>query len=59
MFEAEEMEGCHSCKYGENFDTEKEPCKYCYGLSMYTKKEAGNDNAKGGEDERRKLQLYL
>lgn len=38
MFEADEMEGCHSCKYGENFDTEKEPCKYCYGLSLYTKK---------------------
>ena len=40
MFEAEEMEGCHSCKYGEDFDTEKEPCKYCYGLSMYTKSES-------------------
>lgn len=39
MFEADEMEGCHSCKYGENFDTEKEPCKYCYGLSRYTRKE--------------------
>lgn len=51
MFEAEEMEGCHSCKYGENFDTEKEPCKYCYGLSRYTKKEIKN--------ERRKSQLYL
>lgn len=39
MYEVEEMEGCHSCKYGENFDSEKEPCKYCYGLSLYTKKE--------------------
>ena len=39
MFEADEMEGCHSCKYGDEFDTEKEPCKYCYGLSLYTKKE--------------------
>ena len=38
MFEADEMESCHSCKYGDEFDTEKEPCKYCYGLSMYTKK---------------------
>lgn len=38
MFEADEMEGCHSCKYGDDFDTEKEPCKHCYGLSLYTKK---------------------
>lgn len=48
MFEADKMEGCHSCKYGDEFDTEKEPCKYCYGLSKYTKKEVedGNDNNK-------------
>lgn len=45
LLEDGDMEGCYSCKYGENFDTEKEPCKYCYGLSMYTKKEAGDDNA--------------
>jgi hypothetical protein len=46
MFEAEEMEGCHSCKYGEKFDTEKEPCKYCYGLSLYTKKETNMSDLK-------------
>ena len=47
MFEAEEMEGCHSCKYGDEFDTEKEPCKYCYGLSLYTKKEKNNGLVSG------------
>jgi hypothetical protein len=38
-FDPDEMEGCHSCKHNENFNTEKEPCKSCYGLSKYTKKE--------------------
>lgn len=42
MFDPNEMEGCHSCKYGDEFDIEKEPCKHCYGLSKYTKKETCN-----------------
>ena len=38
-FDPDEMEGCHNCKHNEKFNTEKEPCKYCYGLSKYTRKE--------------------
>ena len=38
MFEVDEMEGCHSCLYEGVFNTDKEPCKYCYGLSLYTKR---------------------
>ena len=34
-FELKNIPGCHSCKYEEEFDTEREPCKSCYGLSHY------------------------
>ena len=38
MFELEEMQGCHSCVNEKDFDTEKEPCKSCYGFSHYENK---------------------
>ena len=38
-FNVDDLPGCHSCIHEKDFDTDKEPCKYCYGLSMYTKKE--------------------
>lgn len=40
MFEADEMESCRSCLYWDMYDIDEEPCKYCYGLSLYTKKES-------------------
>lgn len=39
MFEFDEMESCRSCLYWDMYDIDEEPCKYCYGLSLYTKKE--------------------
>ncbi len=39
MFELEEMQGCHSCINEKDFDTEKEPCKSCYGFSHYENKD--------------------
>ena len=38
MFESEEMIGCHSCMNEDEFDTEKEPCKSCQGMSNYVSK---------------------
>lgn len=41
--EMDELEGCYSCIHEEEFDTEKEPCKSCCGLSHYRPKEKGYD----------------
>lgn len=39
MFEADEYEGCWNCVHESRFDTFKEPCHSCYGLSHYERKD--------------------
>ena len=35
MFDVENIPGCHSCQHEKQFNTEREPCKSCFGLSHY------------------------